>query len=259
MAAIQLPRAGADDEVEGAIEHVVGAIETAAESRDPFQHIRFDNLLPPDLYARALDAMPRPGDYRRMSGHARLDGATARTKFDLFPERIRRLPQDKRAPWRVIGRALTSREVRDAFRRRLAWGLERRFGPGHASVGMYPVPILARDVAGYRIAIHPDTKWKGITVQVYLPRDRSIEHVGTVFHKRNDDGGYREIARMPFAPNSGYAFAVGDDTYHSVDPVGDEVRTRDSILLTYFVDETLVQVAQNRWKRFGNGLLAVMR
>ena len=41
---------------------------------------------------------------------------------------------------------------------------------------------------------------------------------------------------MPFSPNTGYAFAVGSDTWHSADPVGPEVKTRDSILHTYFVD-----------------------
>ena len=36
---------------------------------------------------------------------------------------------------------------------------------------MYPLPILTRDIPGYRIMPHPDTHWKGITVQLYLPRD----------------------------------------------------------------------------------------
>ena len=45
-----------------------------------------------------------------------------------------------------------------------------------------------------------------------------------------------------FAPNTGYAFAVGDNTWHSADPVGTEVDTRDSILLTYFVDAGMLQI-----------------
>ena len=36
---------------------------------------------------------------------------------------------------------------------------------------MYPIPVLTRDIPGYRITPHTDTKWKGITVQLYLPRD----------------------------------------------------------------------------------------
>jgi hypothetical protein len=64
---------------------------------------------------------------------------------------------------------------------------------------------------------------------------------------------------MKFAPNSGYAFAVGDDTWHSADRVGPEVRTRDSILHTYFVDAGLLRVLRNRGKRIGNFLRNELR
>jgi hypothetical protein len=57
---------------------------------------------------------------------------------------------------------------------------------------------------------------------------------------------------MKFDPNSGYAFAVGDDTWHSVDTVGPEVESRDSILLTYFVDAGALRYLRNRGKRIGN-------
>ena len=42
------------------------------------------------------------------------------------------------------------------------------------------------------------------------------------------------------------------DTWHSADPVHDRVKSRDSILLTYFVDQGLLKVLRNRGKRIGN-------
>ena len=51
---------------------------------------------------------------------------------------------------------------------------------------------------------------------------------------------------MTFAPNTGYAFAVGSDTWHSADRIGPEVSTRDSILLTYFVDAGALRFLRNR-------------
>jgi hypothetical protein len=66
------------------------------------------------------------------------------------------------------------------------------------------------------------------------------------------DGSLRRQVQMKFAPNSGYAFAVGDDSWHSADKVGPEVKTRDSILLTYFVDAGLLRLLRNRGKRIGN-------
>ena len=240
------------------IEHVRAAIDTAAESRDPFEHIQLAGIFPADIYAEMLEGMPSDEDYRPMSGRARRE--RVRTKIDLLPEWTRTLPPAKRGVWEVVGETLRSIQVRDAFVRKLATQLERRFGAGYATVGVYPIPILTRDVPGYRIGIHADTPRKGITIQLYLPRDRSIEHVGTIFHRRASGNGAFEVAlRMPFAPNTGYAFVVAKDTHHSVDTVGPEVRTRDSILLTYFVDQTLLERVHNRGKRFGNLLRATAR
>ena len=85
-----------------------------------------------------------------------------------------------------------------------------------------------------QIPPHTDTHWKGITVQLYLPRDRSNTHIPTIFHEKLADGPLAKVKQMTFAPNTGYAFAVGDDTWHSADRVGPEVFTRDSILLDVF-------------------------
>jgi hypothetical protein len=238
------------------IEHVVGALDAAVEGREPFHHLQFSGIFPADVYSAMLDSMPAMGDYGAMSGRASLartpQGDSARTKIDLFPECMIHLPPEKASIWASVGAALRSNEVQEAFVRRLAPGLERRFGRRYGSVKLYPVPTLLRDVPGYRIGVHSDTHWKGMTVQIYLPRDASIAHVGTVFHRRNPDASYKEAVRMSFSPNTGYAFAVGSDTYHSVDTLGPEVRTRDSILVNYFVDETLLQVAKNRCKRLGH-------
>ena len=91
-----------------------------------------------------------------------------------------------------------------------------------------------------------------MTVQFYLPRDASATHIGTIFHDVAPDGSLPKATQMRFAPNTGYAFAVGDNTWHSADPVGNEVESRDSILLTYFVDSGLLRFLRNRAKRVGN-------
>ena len=99
--------------------------------------------------------MPVAADYRPMSGrskgHDLTDGTHTRVKIDLFPEYIRPLPPEKRAVWDVVGRALCSETVKQAFVQRLAPGLRRRFGADFAKVGMYPIPILTRDIPGYQI------------------------------------------------------------------------------------------------------------
>ena len=242
---------------------VAQSIDAARVDQTPFYHLQFDRVFPDDVYTSMLAAMPVAADYRPMSGRAKgndmADGTHTRVKIDLFPEYIRHLPPEQRSVWDVVGRALCSRTVQDAFVRRLGPMLKRRFGEGFAKTGFYPVPILTRDIPGYRIYPHTDTHWKGITVQLYLPRDDSTTHIGTIFHEKLADGGMPKKAQMKFAPNSGYAFAVGDNTWHSADPVGPEVKTRDSILLTYFVDAGVLRYLRNRGKRLGNFLLNEVR
>ena len=250
-------------EVSALVAAVVANIEAGRAVERPFFHIEFDRVFPDGIYARMIAAMPAAADYRplpgRNSGNIRPDGTSTRVKIDLFPEYIRHLAPEKLRIWDVVGRALCSQEVQAAFVQRLAPGLERRFGKDYAAVGMYPIPVLTRDIPGYRITPHTDTRWKGITVQLYLPRDASATHIGTIFHERLPDGSLPKATQMKFAPNTGYAFAVGDNTWHSADPVGNEVATRDSILLTYFVDAGVLRFLRNRGKRFGNFVLSEVR
>jgi len=249
--------------VKALADHVSRAVAAAKVDSNPFFHIELGGVFPDHVYQAMLDAMPDNTDYRPMHGRSRTqdlaDGTHTRVKIDLFPEYIRHLPPQKHAVWSVVGAALCSEEVKDAFRNKLAPGLEKRFGKDFASVGMYPIPILTRDIPGYLITPHTDTHWKGITVQLYLPRDDANTDIGTIFHERLADGSMPKRAQMKFAPNSGYAFAVGDDTWHSADPVHNRVKTRDSILLTYFVDRGALKVLRNRAKRFGNFVLNEIR
>jgi len=242
---------------------LVASIDAAQASETPFYHLRFQRVFPDDIYAAMIREMPVARDYRALPGQNKVnildDGSSTRVKIDLFPEYIRNLPAEKRALWDVVGRALCSEPVKQAFVRRLAPGLRKRFGEDFAKVGMYPIPILTRDIPGYKITPHTDTQWKGITVQLYLPKDDANTDIGTIFHERLADGSMPKKAQMRFAPNSGYAFAVGDDTWHSADPVHNRVKSRDSILLTYFVDQGLLRHFRNRGKRIGNFVLNEVR
>src|SRR5262245_8787101 len=176
----------------GLIDFVATSVKAARAVERPFFHLQLEAVFPDDVYAAMLAAMPVTADYRRMSGRRKVDvrddGTPTRVKIDLFPEYIRSLPADKRQVWDLVGRTLCSSEVQAAYVARLAPALRRRFGEGFSAVEFYPLPILTRDVSGYRIAPHTDTPWKGITVQLYLPRDDAHANIGTVFHAREPDG-----------------------------------------------------------------------
>jgi len=249
--------------VERLAEFVVQSINSARALEKPFFHLELSRVFPDDVYAQILALMPESSEYRpmhgRSKGHDLADGTHTRVKIDLFPEYIRNLPTENRALWDVVGHTLCSEPVKQAFIRQLAPGLSKRFGTNFVKVGMYPVPVLTRDIPGYLITPHTDTHWKGITAQIYLPKDDASTDIGTIFHEKLPDGSMPKKAQMRFTPNTGYAFAVGDDTWHSADAVHDRVKSRDSILLTYFVDHGLLRTLRNRGKRLGNFFLNEIR
>src|SRR5262245_24873261 len=207
MPAAVVDKAESVETVDEISRYIVSSIDAAAEVETPFFHLEFDRVFPPDHYRKMLDAMPLPSDYRAMSGRSKdkINAIPTRVKIDLFPEYIRHLPSAKRQVWDLVGRALCSEPVKNAFRRRLAKPLEKRFGRNFQSLGLYPIPILTRDIAGYRIAPHTDTHWKGITVQLYLPPDEAHTNVGTIFHSVLPDGTKPKARQMRFAPNTAYA------------------------------------------------------
>src|SRR5262249_12211839 len=168
---VQLKRTDRIRAVERLRDFIVRAVDGARAVEAPFYHLQLEQVFPDDVYASMLAAMPEASDYRPLKGQNQCnvlaDGTHTRVKIDLFPEYIRHLPPEKRVVWDVVGRALCSEPVKAAFVGKLAPALARRFGPTYARVGMYPISILTRDVPGYKIDPHTDTRWKGITVQLF--------------------------------------------------------------------------------------------
>lgn len=257
-----VPPAQGRRDAESISKFVAQSIDDARLVEKPFLHLEFDRVFPDDVYEQIVEMMPLASDYRSMHGRSKkrnASGTPTRVKIDLFPEYIRHLPPEKRALWNAVGKALRSHKVLDALRRRLAPALEKRHGAGFGRVGMFPIPVLTRDIPGYFIPPHPDTHWKGITVQLYLPPDDRHANIGTVFHDVLPDGKLARNSQMRFARNCGYAFAVDTDTWHSADKVPPDVTTRDSILLTYFVDQGPLRILRNRGKRVGNFFMNELR
>ena len=170
----------------------------------------------------------------------------------LYPELLRQLPSEQRRVWASIGRAFCSRELEQAFRRKFRSVLEARFGKPVGRIGLYPVPILLRDQPGYRIGIHADAPTKAITVQFYLPADERQRHLGTIFHEGETGELAERQTKMPFLPASGYAFPVSlTESWHSADRTEVADGERVSMMVTYYVADTILGRIKYRLRRAG--------
>ena len=160
----------------------------------------------------------------------------------LYPELLGDLPEIQRNAWLPVAEALCSPALEDAFKRKFRAALEQRFGKLAEKIGMVPIPILLRDQPGYRIGIHSDVARKAITVQFYLPADESQRDLGTIFHEGKEGVAAEQTTQMPFLPASGYAFPVAlTKSWHSAATAGDRDGERVSMMVTYYVADSLVR------------------
>jgi hypothetical protein len=231
---------------------LVAVVEATPLETKPFDHIYMRDIFPPTFYAALLDRLPATGRYRELRHRdaIRPDGRSARRKFYLFPEQIMLLPSNHRSLWLSLCKQLRSRELQEAFKRRFRGALERRFGRSIDRLSFYPVPMLLRDFGGYRIGIHGDSMSKAITVQLYLPRDEAQAHLGTRLHDGRDGEAASRVLALQFLPASGYAFPVmRHESWHSVAQTSEADGVRDSLMLTYYVQDTKADWVIERLKR----------
>lgn len=249
--AVQFTRGIAKTRVD---QELVLAVERSELRRQPFPHIYMEQILPSEDYFTLLAVMPAKGFYHQLShiDAMRADGSSTRLRLYLYPELLWRLPRKQRRAWVAVARALCSRELENAFRRKFRSELEDRFGKPVEEIGLYPVPILLRDQPGYRIGIHSDVATKAITVQFYLPAGNAQRHIGTLFHEGRDGQLANQTTQMPFLPATGYAFPVcASKSWHSAATTTEADGERVSMMVTYYVADDAWTWVKYRLRRIG--------
>src|SRR6185312_14072727 len=81
----------------------------------------------------------------------RADGTSTRQRLYLYPESLGRLPPAQRRIWAQVAAALCAPDLEHALKRKFRTALEERFQLAAERIPLYPVPILVRDLPGYRI------------------------------------------------------------------------------------------------------------
>ena len=241
---------------EQVLNHLIKRVREVPLMADPFHHLRFETAFPLDCYAEIIANLPETRFYGELKHSDALlpNGRSARRKLELRPAHLRKLPGRQRKIWSAVASAFNAPELEAAYRERFSDALERRFHGSLRNLKLHPAAMLLRDLGGYKISIHCDTFRKAITTQYYLPRDASQLHLGTTLHKKEPEGGFTEATTLEFNPNSGYAFPVVAESWHSVRQMENDDGERNSLMLIYYVDQGWLGETVNRVKRFAQDL-----
>jgi hypothetical protein len=204
------------------IAHILRQIEDLRVESNPFPHFVTAPFFPPDVYDALVKRLPRPEFYENFhyDKHSNGDGQSNRQRFRLENADLFQLEPAQRTFWSSIRSALGSPELRRCVFQKLSEGLAYRFHCDACDVEQqvpgFALPELFREIEGYRIAPHPDTRKKVVTMQIALPEDDRQADLGTEFYQRSlsplswlrEPKGFNIVKVMPFLPNTAYAFVV---------------------------------------------------
>ena len=230
------------------LNHLCQAIATVEICSRPYAHFYLERVFPENIFGQILELLPKADTYAPDNPriHTRDDGLVTRNIFSLSPHGILRLAEPQRSFWGQLADALTSRRLRDVVFAKLSNDLSRRFGVPAGqlhSIAAYPKPALVKDLGGYEIAPHRDTRSKIVTMQFYLPHDMSKIDLGTTVYRQrlfriknlvSPKSRFEIVKQFSFAPNSGYAFAVGPRSWHGREKVPISSGERNSLMLIYY-------------------------
>jgi hypothetical protein len=161
------------------------------------------------------------------------NGRSARRKFYLCPEHIMLLPPEQRAFWLDLSRVLRSRALQNTFKQKFCVTLEQRSGREVDQLSLYPVPILLRDLPGYRIGIQWRLARQGHHGALLPAARRGAGPSRNALQEDRTEPGAGRIQRLPFRP-APYAFpVVYHASWHSVVQTKATDGELDSLMRTY--------------------------
>ncbi len=226
------------------VDHTVRAIAATRVENDPFPHIAVHSFLPPEVYAEVVSRR-FPAQYYETAAH----GYKNRGRVHFDGDSLRRLPAAEQTFWFSVRSALGAVELKKTIFEKFAPALALRFGcdPGEASgLDGFALPELYRETEGYSIKPHPDTRKKVVTMQISLAPDETQADLGTEFYRLSlnparwsrEFKGFEMVRRMPFSPNSGYAFVVFNTlqfrSWHGRSELPKGCGERDSLLNIWY-------------------------
>lgn len=220
--------------VDEIVNQIVEKISKANMESIPTENIYIEDIFPSEVYQKILENLP-PDDSLDPIIHPdaiAADGRTTRYLLDITDASLRRLDERIRPFWEKMLEVFAAPALSKAIEKKFSSTLRSRFNGDVPE--LIAVPILYRDHPGYRIGIHPDASSKIATLQFYLPEDDSQRHLGTSFHIRNGTS-FEKIKTNLFLPNSAYAFARTEESWHSVDEMAADERIRNTLALTFYI------------------------
>lgn len=197
----------------------------------PFPHFYLPEVFPADFYQELQRNMPDPDAMSPIEQVRPVKGYKERFVLGFEDKHLATLPEPKRRFWIDFRGWLSGGMFSSLVLEKFQPFIEERFSG--QTVQFNDEMLLVQDISNYKLGPHTDSQRKVVTMLFYLPPDESQKHLGTSIYVPNDlefrcpGGPHHERERfsllhtVPFMPNSMFAFAKTDNSFHGVEPVAD--------------------------------------
>ena len=235
------------------VTHFRNAVQNSSAEESPFPHVLIKGVFPDEVYRKLIQAYPSVTCFTKANPkhHSNEYGGSTRQRMTLCEESLSQLPDPQHRLWATVRAAISSTHFRNEIFSKLSGGLCRRYriAPEQLnSIPAFPRGQLYSEIEGFRIAPHPDTRDKIVTMQFAFPEDESLMEVGTEFYSRSlnplnllrEPRGFVVSRVMPFLPNHAYAFSVLNDvglkSWHGRSTIPPMNQIRNSLLHIWYAD-----------------------
>lgn len=246
------------------VNHICKKLQEVEIENYPYSHKFVENIFPEYEYIKILKNLPDREFYKskvELDKKAKDENySPERYEFLINKDNLNLLTNEKKEFWYNLYKSLYSLKIQntvlDVFKETIGNRLKNLTETEKNKIGIKNYRVtkratIVKDFKKYHLGAHTDNAKKLITFLFYLPKDNSLESLGTSIYackpefdplkidrhlsadetKKNFD----KIKTFKFIPNSLLIFPRTNLSFHGVDEINIESKDRDLLLFNYYI------------------------
>ncbi len=242
-------------------EHLIKKILNTKVDQAPFEHVFIENIFPNDFYEQLVNNLPNLSEYTAIKDTGTVGQNYSSERYIInFEQNTKFENINFTNLYNKLINVLTSKKLFDTVSSHFLKSIKKRvenfsekekekFGLSNFKFDLRAA--LVKDLTKYSLGAHTDSISKYITFLFYLPKDNSIENIGTsLFKPKKERENYNfhsnhytdeetkeifdEVKMCPFKKNSVLIFPRQPVSFHGVNKVNINKKERDLLLLNYY-------------------------
>jgi len=243
------------------LKHLIKQINISKINTNPFEHIFVENIFPSNFYSDLINNLPELSEYTPIKETGTVGENYSAERYIInFDQSTRFAGKRFQQVYNILIEALTSKDIFNSITNKfiktindriIKFSNKERMKFGSSNFDFDLRAALVKDQTMYSLGAHTDSIAKYMTFLFYLPKNNSMEYIGTSLfapkkdYKSNDFHSqhysdketkkfFDEVKICPFRPNSVLIFPRQNMSFHGVNRVNIEKKERDILLLNYY-------------------------